>query len=67
MTRKRLPRVDIGKTRLVPFALSAGPRARGRGQNPHTRIARMRLYSGKIAPLSDEIVKALIEHKEIEC
>ena len=27
----------------------------------------MRLYSGKIAPLSDEIVKALTEHKEIEC
>ena len=27
----------------------------------------MRLYSGKIAPLSDEIVKALAEHKEIEC
>lgn len=27
----------------------------------------MRLYSGKISPLSDEIVKALAEHKEIEC
>jgi len=27
----------------------------------------MRLFSGKIAPLSEELVKALAEHKDIEC
>jgi hypothetical protein len=27
----------------------------------------MRLYSAKITPLSDELVKALVEHKDIEC
>lgn len=27
----------------------------------------MRLFSGKIAPLSEEIVKALVENREIEC
>jgi hypothetical protein len=27
----------------------------------------MRLFSGKITPLSEELVKALVEHKDIEC
>ena len=27
----------------------------------------MRLFSGKIAPLSEELVKALADHKDIEC
>lgn len=27
----------------------------------------MRLFSGKIAPLSEDLVKALVDHKDIEC
>jgi hypothetical protein len=50
--------VDIGESRPVPF---------GRAPERGPRIVRMRLFSGKITPLSEELVKTLAEHKDIEC
>jgi hypothetical protein len=55
-------RGDPYLSRGPPATATAIPKHRPEGQD-----RRMRLFSSKVAPLSEELVKALVDNKDIEC